>query len=414
MILKRLLLLLALLSPVSAASTPSLSLKVLATTQTAGAAGSFAVDGQIFAASDSALYTLNGGRLVRRDPRTFEPEATTRETDLGGVVVAGGPRVYALNKAGAVAAFDAHSLARRWTVTLATPPQQLLPAGEVLLAVRPTTLTALDARTGRVRYTLHGTDPDHQAVSAQVVGGVLLVHHAPAEGFQGEVYTAHDPLSSRQLWRQDLGHGYVLGQLGQNLVFDTRDWHNLLGPRGAFRLTEVDFGSGRRREAARSLAGLPGTPASWTVVAGTPTLGSDGTLWLVLEARAGGTRLARVGLDSALRLWALPSARPGSLDGTALALTRGNVVVVSPSGVVTTLNLAHQTTRSVTLPGFSGALTLTPLGEVVAVTRAGGGAVILSPAGQVRLRTETGGVPVRIGMTLFVPPQRGLTAFHLP
>jgi len=413
MILKRLLLLLSLLSPVSAASTQSLPLKVTALTPTAGVAGSFAADGQVFA-SDSALYTLNGGRLVRRNLGTFKPEVTTHETDLGGMVVAAGLRVYALNKASAVAAFDAHSLARRWTVTLAAPPQHLLPAGEVLLAVWPTTLTALDARTGRVRYTLRGTDPDHRAISAQVVGGVILVHHAPAEGFQGEVYTVHDPLSGRQLWRRDLGHGYLLGQVGQNLVFDTRDWHNLLGPDGAFQLTEVDLGSGRRRDSARSLAGLPGKPASWTVVAGTPTLGLDGTLWLVLEARAGGARLARLGPGGALRLWTLPSTRPGSLDGTALALTRGKVVVVSPRGVVTTLNLAHQTTRSVTLPGFSGVLTLTPLGEVVAVTRAGGGTVVLSPAGQVRFRTETGGVPVRVGVTLFVPSQPGLTAFRLP
>ena len=237
----------------------------------------------------------------------------------------------------------------------ATQPQKLLPAGEVLLAVRPTTLTALDARTGRVRYTLRGIDPDHQVVSAQVIGGVILVHYSPAEGFQGEVYTAHDPASGRPLWRQDLGHGYLLGQVGTHLVFDVRDWHNLLGPHGEFRLAEVDLRSGRRRDELRSLVGLPGKPASWTVVAGTPALGPDGTLWLVLEARnGGGARLARVSQGGALNLWALPPTRPGGLDGAALASTPTAVVVVSPDGTATTLDLARHTTRSVTLPGFTG------------------------------------------------------------
>lgn len=413
--MKRLLLLLSLLGPLAATPALSIPLKMPPPPLPAGAAGSFAIDEQTFAASDSALYTLNGGQVVRRDPETFSYKAMTRERDLGGTIVIAGRQVYALNEVGAVVAFDAQTLVRRWAVTLAGTPQQLIPAGEVLLAVRPTTLTALDARTGRVRYTLRGIDPNHRTVSAKVIGGVILVHHSPAEGFQGEVYTAHDPLSGRQLWRQDLGHGYLLGQVGTHLVFDARDWHNLLGPHGEFRLAEVDLRSGKRRNELRSLVGLPGKPASWTVVAGTPALSPDGTLWLVLEARnGGGIRIARVGPDGTLKLWALPSRPPGRVGGTALAHTRNSVIVVSPNGTATTLDLVRQTTRSVTLPGFSGALTVTPLGEVMAVTWAGRGTVILDPTGRVRFRIEDGGVPVRVGKALFVPSQHGLTTFRLP
>lgn len=82
--------------------------------------------------------------------------------------------------------------------------------------------------------------------------------------------------------------------------------------------------------------------------------------------------------------------------------------------MATTLDLARQTTRSVTLPGFTGTLTMTHLGDLLAVSRAGGGTVILDSAGRFRFRMEDGGMPVRVGKALFVPSQQGLTAFRLP
>jgi len=66
------------------------------------------------------------------------------------------------------------------------------------------------------------------------------------------------------------------------------------------------------------------------------------------------------------------------------------------------------------LLGFFGAVTLTPLGEIMVITQEGGGTVILESTGYVRFRVKDGRVPVQVGRALFVPSQRGMTAFRLP
>lgn len=380
-----------------------------------GAAGFLTSDGGTVGTSDTALYTLNGGRVVRRDPRTWRSLARTEASTLRGPIVPAGPRVYTLDAEGAVVALDAQTLKRTWTATLAGPPQALVPAGEVVVAVRPTALPVLDARTGRQRSVLRDVDAAHHAQSVQVIGGLLLVHHVPGEGFQGEVFTAHDPATGRPVWTQRVGHGDVLGQVGPDVVFDTRAWHNLLGERGAFSVAEVNVRTGRRRDAVRSLAGLPGTPARWRVAAGTPALEPDGTLWLVVEAPdGGGARLARVSPQGAVRLWPLPPTRPGGSDGAALAVTGQTAVVVMPNGQATTLNRATGGITSVLVPGFGGGVTVRPLGDVVGITRSRGGTVILDAASRVRIRVDEGGVPVQAGPALWVPTSRGLIAVRWP
>lgn len=117
---------------------------------------------------------------------------------------------------------------------------------------------------------MRGVDRDHTANHPLFVEGTVPVHHSPTEGFQSEVYTDHDPATGKRLWQQSLGHGYLLGQKGNSLIFDARDWHNLLDDQGHFRLAEVDAHTGKRQNFSRSLAALPGKLGLWTVTAGTP------------------------------------------------------------------------------------------------------------------------------------------------
>lgn len=383
-----------------------------------GASGSVAIDHGHFAVAPAAVFTLEGGKLVRRTPDTDAMKAWSKETNLAGPPLPAGPQVYVTDTQGAIVAFDARSVQRLWRVPLAALPQSITPAGPVLLLEGGGVVTALNRQTGKPAWEVQGVDWDHAASRPLFVGGVVLVQHSPAEGFQGEVYTAHDPATGKRLWRQSLGHGYLLGQNGPHLFFDVRDWHNLLDDQGRFRLAEVDTRTGKRRDFGRSLRALPGGPRLWTVVAGTPALDEDGILWLVVEARnRGGTRLVRVNGRNEVRLWPLPRSRANStavdLIGSGLALTHATVVVAAPDGQVTTLSRQTGDTLSVILPGFGGPLTLTPLGERMGVTWEGGGTVVLENTGRVKFRVEGGGRPAYLGSYVFVATQQGLLRFPL-
>lgn len=384
-----------------------------------GASGSVAIDHGHFAAGKDAVFTLEGGKLVRRTPDTNAMKAWSRETDLVGTPLPASTQVYVTDDQGAVLAFDASSMQRLWRFPLTAPPQSLVPAGPVLLVEGSGVITALSNQTGKPVWEVRGVDRDHTANHPLFVGGIVLVNHSPAESFQGEVYTGHDPATGKRLWRQSLGHGYLLGHNGNTLIFDARDWHNLLDDQGRFRLAEVDARTGKRRDFSHSLAALPGKLGLWNVTAGTPAIDADGTLWLVLEARnGGGARLARITRRKELRLWPLPPSRANSiavdLISARLALTPDTVVVAAPDGQITTLNRQTGKTVSVALPGFRGTLSLTPLGDLMGVSREGGGTVILDAMGRVKFRVEDGGTPARLGQNLFVSNQKALFGFPLP
>lgn len=97
------------------------------------------------------MFLLEGGALHRQDSALLSIEASAQERNLTGVPVVAGGAVYVFDAAGAVLAFDATTLRRRWRTLLAGPPQRLTAAGPVLLTEHNGVVTALNARSGRSR-----------------------------------------------------------------------------------------------------------------------------------------------------------------------------------------------------------------------------------------------------------------------
>lgn len=405
--MKRLCLLVSLLSAAAAQSIPLKG----APPMVPGSVGFSALDRDFYAVDGQDVFTVEGGALVRRGAGANSMKAWTKDRRYAAQPVPIGKNVY-LQQGGKLYAFDRVTLKTLWTKNI---------SGELLMGVRElpllrqgSQLTRLNPANGAALWTIRRPDANHTPVGAELAGGVLLVHSSPAEGFQGEVYSAHDPQTGRRLWQANLGHGRLLRVTGSKAVFDLRDWDNLLGAGGRFPLAEVDLRTGKRRNFSRSFAALPPGPDRWTVDLASPLLDERNALWLVLRVRSGGgSRLARVDTAGRLRLWPLPAGGlPGVDNGEVRLFARGNALVVaSPSGLAA---LRGERLSSLKLPLGGGLPTFTPLGPWLGVTAPKWGTVVFDEMGKVKYQVRGAGLPALSGADVLMPVDGRLTRFPVP
>ncbi len=375
-----------------------------------GSSGFYALDKDFYAVSGTDVFTVEGGQLVRRDASTTM-KAWTKDGHYAAPPIPIGQNVY-LQQGGKLYAFDRVKLKRLWVKNI---------SGELLAGVRELPLlrengkiTRLNPATGAAVWTIGKLDAEHTPLTAKLAGGVLLVGHSPAESFEGEIFSAHDPQTGRKLWQTNLGHGRLLKVAAGKAFFDLRDWDNTLDAGGVFHLAQLDLKTGARLNISFNLPELE----KWSVNIGSPLLDDKNVLWLVLRAPGeGGSRLARV--DAAPlnqqepKLWPLPADwLPKTDNGEVRLFARGkDIFMAAPGGlalvrdgILSTFPIARS----------SGLPTFTPLGRWLGITAAGWGTVILDEESRFSLEVEKAGPPALSGPYLLMPVEGRLTLFGGP
>lgn len=367
-----------------------------------GSVGFTALDKNFYAVSGTDVFTVEQGKLVRRDASgTLTMKAWTEPNLYAAQPIPIGQNVY-LQQGGKLHAFDRQTLKVRWSKSISG---ELLNVREFPLLRQNGSFSRLNPASGAAVWTIGRTNAEYAPTDATVAGGILLVHQSPSEGFLGEVYAAHDPQTGRRLWQASLRRGRLLKVAGAKAYFDLRDWDNRLDAGGLFRLAELDLKTGIGRMLPHTLRGLEG----WSVDIGSPLLDDQGTLWLVMRApHGGGTRLVRADA-SGPKLWPLPAGWVPQSDGGEVKLFEygEKVVVATPGGVAV---LRGEKLQTIPLPLGAGLPTFTPLGRWLGLTT-GWGTVVLDEFGQVKYQAQKAGLPALSGPYLLMPIEGRLTLF---
>jgi outer membrane protein assembly factor BamB len=136
------------------------------------------------------------------------------------------------------------------------------------------TLTALEAASGKSRWTVHLPRRDSLLSDHSVAAGDVVVAATTRSDGPTDTFTGLDPATGRRLWRTTLGgtteqDGQVVTPVGPRLFLVAR---SIGGIRTRHVIEARDLNTGTRRWVSRDLAGLNvcGTDST-TVVAAEPT-----------------------------------------------------------------------------------------------------------------------------------------------
>lgn len=333
------------------------------------------------------VFTVQQGRAVALDHLTGRVKWRSASNDIGGLPFQRQPYVFFPRRDGGVRALDFFSGKERWAVggkgsaQLSQGPTLGSSQGTVLVADQQS-VRVLDQPTGRVLWQVGALSPEHN-LSVVNIHTVLLLLHSPSEGFLGNVYTAHDPATGRELWRLKAGHGYLLGETQGGLIFDLRDWHNVLGEGGTVQAVQNDRQTGRRSPLILKV-GVPNA-REWQIEPGSLQFaGQSGTWAIAVRSKDGAPRLIYTPAKGQTHFWTLPGKlQVGS--GTSLYQTTAGVLVGLPDGKVLLIDPAKGTQRIILASGGSAADISERLSGVRAIIR-GDQTVFLDDDERIRLR----------------------------
>ena len=286
---------------------------------------------------------MQQGHAVALDHVTGQVKWRSAANDFTGTLFSGPPLVLfskrnGSKRNGAVTALAFFTGKPRWTVDGAGPVQvnpgpNLGDSHSTVLLADQREIRALDERTGKVVWRVAATSPEYTVRFERFSGDKVILLHSPSEGFLGNVYTANDAASGREVWRLQAGHGDLLGEKQGGLIFDLRDWQNLLDEGGTIQTLRIDWDTGQRSPLTLRV-GVPNA-REWQTEPGTLQLGGAGGTWVVaVRARDGATRLIYTPKSGNARLWTLPSQK-NQVGGFSLRPVTNGVLLGSPDGSVT-------------------------------------------------------------------------------